>query len=202
MNVLEAIWLALNLATLFLTLVALTDALADQSAVKLLNGHAREIAAAGIVRRESFRVVIQGLLLVAILPAIFGVSAGVTIAALMAVPVVLLTSSLLDSRERKRMTIMVAADILTESVKAMARLEDAVAENTHLTTLAGQHADHAFREANAVNAKIASQGAAIIAQGEVQVVSSDAVARMEATVGHTSDQVEEIHHATVRDDVT
>jgi len=201
-NVLEAIWLALNLATLFLTLVALTDALADQSAVKLLNGHAREIAAAGIVRRESFRVVIQGLLLVAILPAIFGVSAGVTIAALMTVPVVLLTSSLLDSRERKRMTIMVAADILTESVKAMARLEDAVAENTHLTTLAGQHADNAFREANAVNEKIANQGAAILAQGEVQVVSSDAVARMEATVGHTSEQVEEIHHATVRDDVT
>lgn len=195
---LEAVWIALNLTTLALTLSALVDALADQTAVRLLNGHAREMAAGATVRRESFRVAVQGLLLVAVIPAVFDLDPQLTIAALMAVPVVLVVSSILDARDRRRSTILVAADIIAERVSAMARLEDAVAENTHLTVLAGQHADHAYREANSVNEKIATQGEAIISQGEAQAQASESSKRVEATVDETAAQVQDIHDATVK----
>ena len=144
LNILESLWIALNLAALILTLSALVDALADRTAIRLLNGHAREAAAAGIVRRESFRVVVQALLLLAVLPGALVPGEAVinlTVFALMAVPVVLLTSSILDARERKLTTIMVAADILAESTKGMARVEAAIAENTSLTIVSQRGID-------------------------------------------------------------
>lgn len=60
---------------------------------------------------------------------------------------------------------------LPESPNAsrLARLEAAVAENTDLTVMAGKHADDAYATA----------------------------ADVQTTVGHTSEQVEEIHDATV-----
>lgn len=128
MNGLEVIWIALNLTTLVLTLSALMDALADRTAVRLLNGRARELAASGIVRREALRVVVQVLLLAAVLPAVAPVTPHLTIGALMAVPVVLVASSILDARDRRRATILVAADILADRVSAMSRLEDAAAD--------------------------------------------------------------------------
>lgn len=60
-----------------------------------------------------------------------------------------------------------------------ARLEDALGENTDLTRLAVEHADHAYREANSVNQKIATQGAVIVAQGEAAVTDRKRVARIE-----------------------
>lgn len=180
LNAIETLWIALNLTAVVLTLSALVDALADRSAVRLLNGHARELTADGIVRRESFRLVIQTLLLVAVLPGAMVPGEAVinlTIIALMAVPVTLVTSSILDARERRRSTIMVAADILAERTTAMARLEaaiadnkTAIAENTDLTVMAGEKADDARATASSV----------------------------ETTVGHTAEQVEEIYGATVK----
>lgn len=179
-NSVEAIWIALNLTAVVLTLSALVDALADRTAVHLLNGHARELTAAGIVRRESFRLIVQTLLLVAVLPGALVPGEAVmsfTILALMAVPAVLLLSSILDARDRRQATIMVAADILAERTTAMARLEaaiadnkTAIAENTDLTVLAGAKADDARATATSV----------------------------ETTVGHTAEQVEEIYDATVK----
>lgn len=179
LSALEAIWIALNLTAVVLTLSALVDALADRSAVRLLNGHARELTANGIVRREVLRLVVQSLLLLAVLPEAFSSAPAElnhTIPTLMAVPVVLLASSFLDARDRRRATIMVAADILAERTTAMARLEaaiadnkTAIAENTDLTVMAGERADDARATASSV----------------------------ETTVGHTAEQVEEIYGATV-----
>lgn len=197
LNAVEAVWVALNLTAVVLTISALTDAWADRTAVRMLNGHARELTADGIVRREGLRLVVQALLLIAVLPGAFkpGEPAlSLTVVALMAVPVTLVVSSIFDSRERRRSTIMVAADILAERSSAISRLEAAVAENTDLTVQAGKRADQAYREANATNGEVATQGAAIIDKAKFQ---EDAVARMETTVEHTAGQVEEIHDATV-----
>lgn len=125
-NVIEAVWISLNLSTLILTVSALLDALADRSAVRRLNGQARELAAGGIVRREAFRAVVQALLLAAVIPGTMApgeATLSFTVAALMAVPVLLLTSSLLDARERKAMTILVAVEMLSERVGSLARVE-------------------------------------------------------------------------------
>lgn len=46
------------------------------------------------------------------------------------------------------------------------RIEGALAENTDITKLAAEHADNAYREANSVNEKIASQGAVLVSQGK------------------------------------
>lgn len=132
-NLVEAVWIALNLSTTVLTVAALADALADRTAVRLLNGHANELAAAGIVRRESFRLVVQGLLLAAVVPGLFTAGEATftpTVLFLMAVPLVLFVNSAFDARERKTMTIMVAADLLAEKLNA--RIADTV-EQTAVT---------------------------------------------------------------------
>lgn len=72
----------------------------------------------------------------------------------------------------------------------LGRLEDKMDANTAISQQASDHADHAFHEANEVNQKIASQGAAILRQGE----ATDATAE---TILHTAEQVDDIHHATV-----
>lgn len=112
-NEVEAFWLLINLVTLILTVRAYLEARADRDAVKALNGRARELAAAGQVRREGFRVIVQALLLSVVIPSLFapgGVSLTAPIVALMAVPVVLLVSSWLDSRDRRALVLLISAE--------------------------------------------------------------------------------------------
>ena len=199
-NAIEAVWVALNFTTLILTIASLLNAWGDRAAVKLLNGRAREFAINGIVRRESFRVLVQGLLLAAVLPDLIHAGESVLdppVVALMAVPVVLLVASVLDARDRGVMTAMVAADLLIQREAGIARIEaqnddlaGALHENTRITQQASDHADHAYQEANSVNAKIANQAATIIEQGEAAAVTAE-------TIGHTAEQVDDIHQATV-----
>lgn len=199
-SVLESVWIALNLSTLILTVSFLLDALADRSAVRRLNGQARELAAAGIVRREAFKVAVQALLLSVVVPGALTPgepTLSFTVGALMSISVLLLASSLLDARERKAMTILVAVEMLGERTGSLARVEaqnaglaEAVADNTRISQAASDHADHAYREANSVNEKIAAQGAALLAQGE-------SAAEIAATVEDTHTKVDEIHRATV-----
>lgn len=154
-------WVAINLVTFALTVAALIEARADREAVRALNGKARELAASGIVRRESFRVAVQSLLLAAVVPSLlarpdFGL---LTIGALMTVPVLLLASSLTDTRDRRRMTVFSAALIKEEDASALSRIEAKVE--------AGAEAAHqAFEVANTINEKLAAQGDALIQQGE------------------------------------
>lgn len=191
-DAIEAIWITLNLTTFVLTASALLDAMADRAAVRLLNGRARELAAAGIVRREVLRLAVQALFLIAIVPGLFverPVSLTPTVLALMSVPAILLVSSVLDARDRKAMTVIVASDALSYRADALQRIESELKKNTAISVKASEHADAAYHEANSVNLKIASQGDAMVAQGE----RAESIAE---TVDDTHERVIDIQERT------
>lgn len=145
-NIVEHVWLAVNFATLILTISAYMDARADRRAVKLLNGKARELAVEAIVRRELLRIVVQSMLLFVALPSLFSdreVTFSPVVLMLMAVPVVLLVNSAMDARDRKRLTTMLAAELANSHEAGIARLEHAVAENTAITRDAADKAKEA-----------------------------------------------------------
>ena len=162
---LEALYLVINLTALVLTVSAFVDARADSQAVKLLNGKARELAAAGNVRREVLRIVVLVLLLSIVAPGLFDdseIPLSPFVIALMAIPIVLLVSTIYDARDRRAMTVIVAADLLSEGVTTLKRIEDKLDANTEISQAASEHADAAYHEANSVNEKIAAQGAALL----------------------------------------
>jgi len=199
---LEALWIVTNLTTFALTLSALVDARADREAVKLLNGHARELAASGIVRREWIRLIVQMLLLAVAIPGVVSdreIVLTLPIAALMAVPCLLLLSSFLDARDRKALTVLVAADLLAGTTSELAAIRADIAENTRISQEASDHADKAYHEANDVNNKIARQGAALVQQGEDR---ASAAARLEGTVDATAGQVSDLHAGTAPETAT
>lgn len=161
----EAVWLLVNLVTLILTLVAFVDARADRLTVTLLNGKARELAAQGIVRREGFRIIVQVLLLSIAIPGLFvdrDIQLTPILAALIAVPLVLLVSSFLDARDRRHMTALVTADALLIRNSTLDRIERAVEENTEVSKSARKLAQDAYQEANSVNQKLEAQGRQIL----------------------------------------
>jgi hypothetical protein len=175
----EAVYLVIILAALFLTFSALVDARADSAAVRLLNGKARELAAAGNVRREVLRIVVLLLLLVIALPGLFSdteVRLTAPVLALIAIPLVLLHSTILDARDRRAMTVVVTADLLHAHSTALDRIEEKLNQDLTLN-----HAIHAQTVAN-------------FAQGEERAETAD---RVEGTVDSTATQVDEIHEATV-----
>lgn len=100
----EAAWITLNAATLLLTAVALIEAERDRRAVRILNGRARELATAGAVRREVFRLAVQACFIATAVPGLF-VDRDLTIvgpvAFLMTAAVLILASSIFDARERR-----------------------------------------------------------------------------------------------------
>jgi hypothetical protein len=206
-NPVEAVWILLNFSTLVLTLSALADARADQAAVKLLNGHAREVAAAGIVRREALRLLMQLLLLAIVIPRLFvegDTPATVGVVVVMLIPLILLVSSLLDARDRKAMTIVVAADVSSDSARSRIRMEDltreildAIAANTEISQKASDSADAAYHEANSVNEKIKLQGDELVIQGKAilddRAKRTSDSERMEGTVDDTHDKVVDLH---------
>lgn len=168
-NEVEAVWLSVTLAGFVLTLFALWDAWVARGVVKRLNGHAREIAAAANVRREAIRLVVQTLFLIVVIPGLFSdrpLVLSISVAALIAVPVVLLANSVVDTVDRRRLIGVIETAMRLDSERSLGRIEAAIAENTELTQLAADHADAAYKVANNVNQKIASQGEAIIEQGE------------------------------------
>jgi hypothetical protein len=192
----EFTWVTLNTVTLVFTITALFDARADRAAVRLLNGKARELAATGIVRREAIRVVVQILLLSIAIPGLFSDRATtlnpVTVV-LMAVPVLLLLASFWDARERKTMTLLVTADALNVKTDAFERIETALAHNTEVSTEAAAAAKDAYREANNVNVKIASQGAAILRQGETMKADRARASDAIDTIDTTAAEVHDLH---------
>lgn len=198
-NSVEFVWVTLNVLTLAFTITAYFDARADRTAVRLLNGKARELAASGIVRRESFRVATQLLLLVVVIPSLFregDTNLSPALAALMTVPVVLLLSSFFDARERKALTVLVTAEALQVKTDALDRIETALAENTAISQEASDHADAAYKEANSVNVKIATQGAAILKQGETMDADRAHNAASRGTIETTAEEVHDLHEGT------
>lgn len=108
-----AVWIAINAATLALTLIAAREAYRDRRAVAELNGHARVVAVNGAVVRERIRVSIQLLLLsVAVPPLLAGRNVELTwgVAMLMAVPLLLFLESFVDYRTRREVAGLVRAE--------------------------------------------------------------------------------------------
>jgi hypothetical protein len=162
----EAFWLALNLLTLVLTLMALGEARRDLKAALLLQGdrqQARTVVARGNVRREVFRVVIQAALLSLVIPGLFvdrQTPLNAFVVTLITVPVLLLGSTLLDRRDRGRLAVLLA-QVVVEQRNALA-LESSVQDVKTLTregiTHAQRASDQALRaydEANHSNEKLA-----------------------------------------------
>jgi hypothetical protein len=113
MTSLESFYVIVNSAAVAFTLVALADALAARKEVYRLNGMAREVTADATVRREVFRLMVQFLLLALAVPAI--IKPGDTplsfpVAVLLTIPVVLLTSTMLDARTRRRVLRIIAEE--------------------------------------------------------------------------------------------
>jgi hypothetical protein len=111
----ESFWLAVNLLSLALTIQALIDARRDQIAVKALNGRAREVAAAGDVRRAIERIVKVSLLLGVVLASEAfrndrEIELTPSLVLLMLVPCVILLSAYLDARERRLLIALVARE--------------------------------------------------------------------------------------------
>lgn len=156
-NGVEALWIGVNALTLILTIIALFDAWHDlQIAAGADRRRARTLTARGNVRREVFRLVVQALLLSIAIPGVLvdqETALSLPILALIAVPVVLLISTLLDTRDRSRLAGMLLTDIASERVSLA--LETSVQENIELTKDAAHKADAAYKEANHVNLKIA-----------------------------------------------
>ena len=113
---------------------------------------------------------------------------------------ILLLSTILDARDRKRMTIYVAAELLDEQKEARATMASSVAElrsdvhdvltkldaNTEISQAASDHADKAYHEANDVNNKIARQQKELLDQGDDRD-------RMAGTIEDTHDKVTDLH---------
>lgn len=161
----EGVWLVANLIALVLTLSALVGALSDQAAVHALNGKARELAATGQVRREALRAIVQVLLVFVVIPGLFvdrDVPLTPTVTALMAVPLVLLLSSILDARDRRRMTVLATAEVIDHRNAILDRIEEAITENTEISRAASELASAAYQEANTVNKKLEAQGREIL----------------------------------------
>ena len=189
-SVIEFVWVIVNVVTLAFTVTALFDARADRTAVRLLNGKARELAATGIVRREVIRVVVQVLLLSVALPSLFSdrqTQLSPALAVLMTVPVFLLLASFWDARDRKQMTVLVTADALLAKNDALERIETKLDANTAVSV-------EAFAVANTINEKLAAQGDALIQQGEDR--AAERAERMESTLDTAAAQVADLHEGT------
>lgn len=202
-NVVEGLWIALGLTAFALTFTALVDARASQKAVKALNGKAREIAADGIVRREVIRLIVQSLLLSLVIPGLFSDAEtpffNPFVLTLMGVQGMILLSTVLDGRDRKALTMVVAGELLNVQTSALNRIEEKLDANTEISQKASDHADAAYHEANSVNLKIAAQGEALITQGEELAADrkdrAEAEAPVIATIDDTHSKVEDLHDA-------
>ncbi len=171
-NEVEGFWFTVNLATFVLTLFALWDAWVQAGVVKRLNGKAREIAAAGNLRREAIRLVVQTLLLTAVVPGLFTPgTAGwsVALVALLAIAPVLLVATIFDAIERRRLIGTVEKAMEGESARVLARIESKV--DAAAVVVSDDHA--------------AAAGALVAAE------------RIEATVDDTAHKVQDIHDVTV-----
>lgn len=210
-NAVEAFWIGINTLTLILTFARLVDAWEDRQVIMALNGHAREVAALGNIRREALRGVVQVILLLVALPGIFSTKEtplNPLLALFISIPVILLINSYLDTRDRKTLTRMATEEIVAERETTIQRIEKqnqeiaaALKENTRVTQLASDNADVASQAATD-RAEVASE--AVTENTRVTQKASDtadaayeeAHSVNEAFPG-TSQKVTDIYEATV-----
>lgn len=113
-DVLEAIWFLSNFTAAVFTVRSIYEARVDVAAArsdasKSELHEARLMTAWGEFRRECFRMVVHILLLSIVIPGLFSdrpIPLNPVIIALILVPVVLLTNTVLDARDRLRLSIL------------------------------------------------------------------------------------------------
>ena len=114
-DAIEAFYILVNTVAVVLTAASLLDARADRAA--LSNGPIRTIIANGNVRREWIRLAVQLLLLSIAIPAVLSTRAtslSPIVLVLLAIPLLLLLSSILDRRDRDRLRIMTLQSLTAE----------------------------------------------------------------------------------------
>jgi len=127
-NYIEGFWLLTNLIAAVVTFFALLDARRDKAAIRLINGASRTLIAKGNVRREVFRMMIQVLLLVAVVPGLFVDNPpvlSVPVVAVVTVTVLLLINSVLDTVDRNALNIITVADVVSEFERIAAEVAQA-----------------------------------------------------------------------------
>lgn len=202
LSLLEGFWILVNTITLAFVVGALSDARATQSAAELLKAPpSRVLVVAGDVRNEILRLVKVLILMTIAIPGIFFADGEVRpapfrvlpIVALIGLALLLLAQSFIDARARKRLLVLVTAEALEVKTNDLAELRDMLVDNTRISQEASDHADKAYHEANSVNEKIASQGAAIFKQGETMDADRAHNAASRGTIETTAAEVHDLH---------
>lgn len=157
MTPIELFWISVNVLGLSLTLWALLDAQRNVNAVRSMNGAIVGVAARGNLFREQIRLVIQVIFVVIGLLAATDARATtltLPVLLLMAVPVLLVISSLSEARDRRLIGTKSTASVVAERDRRMDRLEyrgqelsAKIDENTRITQQASDNAAAAFNEA-------------------------------------------------------
>lgn len=114
MNTVEDIYVAVNSAGVALTALALYDAVLSRRVVRTLNGRARELLADAAIRRECLRLAKQFVLLSMALPSLAApgdTSVNYLVAGLVALSVLLLLNTVLDTITRRRVVRILQAEV-------------------------------------------------------------------------------------------
>jgi Na+/melibiose symporter-like transporter len=150
-NMVEAVWLLICLVGIFTTIMLLIDSMGERETVKdLSNGRQalRLFIVRGNIRRESFRLFMQAVLLLAVLPSALRpgdfdfafdplsrdpervVATAITVAvlSLMMAPLMLLLTSYFDYRDRQKIRIMAAEILHVDSDRGDAAILGALAD--------------------------------------------------------------------------
>lgn len=175
-NGVEIAWLLSCSLGILVTTWLLMDAIAERHAYIKSGGNgrikARKLVLDGTVRRDSLRLVVQTMLLAVAFPSLLVMNEvvlslaslietlqTVSILALMAVPVLLLTSSLFDAKDRQTLKVVSEQIVLSERQLTDASIISAIEE-------VGEKADRAYHEANSVNEKLAKLNTQLVKQGD------------------------------------
>ena len=117
---LEGLWLLVNLVALIVTGLAMIEALRDLAVARTdseAQHEARELTAFGNVRREGLRIVVQLLLLSLVIPGLLSdrpIPITPFVVVFIAIPVVLLVSTVFDARERVKLGAILLAEVRTD----------------------------------------------------------------------------------------
>lgn len=114
-DAIEAFYILVNTVTVVLTVAALFNARADRAALN--DGPIRTIIANGNVRREWIRLGVQLLLLSIAIPAILSAretQLSPIVLVLLAIPLLLMMSSIFDQRDRDRLRILALQGLTAE----------------------------------------------------------------------------------------
>lgn len=123
----EGFWLLITGFAIAISIIALSDAVADRRAIKSLNGRARRIIGGGNIRREVARLVINVLLFTLAIPAAFDdadIHLTPFLVVLLAVPIVILANSIFDWIERRQLSRILEAELKAERDGPRRRRDD------------------------------------------------------------------------------